>query len=156
MTDHELDQLIDGALASYAPEPDPRLAKRVLARMRRPWRWMLIPAAAAVAAGMVAYFSASGSSVIAPAQVAPVTAASSPVADPPPLRLRKKPIRRTVETAIPLSAQERRLEQVFQAHPEIASQLQAETSAEPLNIPELESKPLTIEPLETIAPNIDD
>jgi len=167
MTDHELDRLIDGAIAGYIPEPAPGLSQRVLARTRRPRPWLLLPAAA-IAAGIIAYLAVPPIPVDPvpvdtprrPTVSAPVVSTApaipAPTARPGPTPFRRLPVKVETTLTIPLSSQERQLERLFQTHPEIASQLPAETIVQPLSVPELEFPPLTIEPLESATTDVDE
>jgi hypothetical protein len=154
---NDLDRLIDGALSNYAPEPAPGLEQRVLGRIHRTWPWVPFAGIAAVAAAMVALVSMPEPEPLPPpppfiANVAPVPVVAlvvvAPVVRP----------RAAQSIGIPLSTQERRLEKFMQTYPELAQQLatdSAKESGQPAGVSPLELQPISIEPLETIAPSVD-
>ena len=150
MTEHELDQLIDRALANHAAAAPPGLASRVLRRVRRPARWM--PWAITAAAAVIVFVAVpEAADVPRPALIAhwptvPVLPATA-VVIPRGVAGRVRP------AGIGLSAQERQLEKLLQAYPDLAQQLAAETPlerAKPVDVPSLEFPPITIESLESV------
>jgi hypothetical protein len=154
MTERELDQLIDGALADYAAEPPVGLEQRMLARVRRPRYWPLA-AISAVAAAIVAVVAMPEAPPLPPPPPLIATIPTVPALAPIPKAL--PVIRPAIKAGIPLSPQERRIEQLMRTHPELADQLVAKDSkafTEPLGIRPLELTPITIEPLETVAPTV--
>lgn len=167
----ELDRILDDALASYsAVEPRAGLAGRVMARVRSDGavsrnRWLPFAVGAVLAClavAVVIWHERADRSRVA---VAPVTqAVMSKVEAPPPApervqtrvsagrvkvarRIRSLPQREQFPSPAPLTAEERALVAFARQAPQEA--LKLVRSGQPLEIKEIEIRPLEIEGLET-------
>jgi len=154
----ELDNLIDGALATYSSaEPLGGIEQRVLDRVRlagtrrRRWRWTLVLAAPAVAAVLLVILAPKPEPVpvalVAP-RPAPIALPTPPVVAPAPrlvakvrrpVRAPEPPKRDLFPTISPLTGEERLLVQLAQASPQLLL-------ARP--VAEIEIKPIQIAPLQ--------
>lgn len=152
MTEFELDELIGRSAASYAGEPPPGLAGRVLARTRRPSRWWPV-AVAAIAAAVLAVLWMPLDLSVPPQPLLVVSTPAVPIL--PAVRQLKGPaVRSTPARSTPLSPQERRLRDFVLSYPELANQVLVEGQkrmSEPLEIAPLTTQPIVIEPLEAVA-----
>ena len=152
----ELDNLIDGALATYSTaEPVGGIEQRVLDRVRlaearrRRWRWGLVLTVPAVAAVLV-IFAPKPQPAPVPVAVATPPAIVLPTGPEPiapkPRRIVRKPElpkRNLFPTMSPLTTEERLLVQLAQSNPELLL-------AKPVD--EIEIKPIEIAPLQIDGP----
>ena len=151
MTERELDQIINGGLASYVADPVPGLAGRVIGRAGQRARltgfYWIFAAAAAVLAVMWMPQSAVVPSAAMPSAVAPMArptaiavAVSTPAA--PVLPVARRVRRRAavpVAQGVPMSDGERQLLRLAQSHPEL---LQFTDAATQLSVEAIVIKPL--------------
>ena len=156
MTERELDQIIDGGLASYVADPVPGLERRVASRAGQGARptsgyWLLGGvAAAAVLAVMWMPQSAGVPSAVVPMPAPPVIAltVSTPAAPvlPAALQVRRRAVTVAKPQGVPMSSEERQLLQLAQSHPELLQQVLTDAPTQ-LSVP-LSIEPIVIKPLE--------
>lgn len=149
MTDPQLEQLLDNALASYGGEPAPGLEQRVLRRLHKHPRW---PWAALAAAALLLLIASRPQPAIQPHTPPPTIAklAAPPAALPLARAPQAKIVQRTkVPAGIPLSPQERRLVDFVRNYPELARQSLSQSAelSQPLVLQPLFTEPLEIKPL---------
>ena len=142
MTERELDQIINGGLASYVADPVPGLEVRVIGRAGRKARptgfYWIFAAAAAVLAVMWMPQSAVAPMAKLPAVAVAVSTPAAPVL-PVARRVRRRAAV-PVAQGVPMSDGERQLLRLAQSHPELLQFTDAAT--------QLSVEPIVIKPLE--------
>ena len=142
MTERELDQIIDGGLASYVADPAPGLEGRVIGRAgqgARPTGFYWIFAAAAAVLAVMWMPQSAVVPLAKPTAIA--VAVSTPAA--PVLPVARQVRRRAavpVAQGVPMSDEERQLLRLAQSHPELLQFTDAPT--------QLNFEPIVIKPLE--------
>jgi hypothetical protein len=152
-----IDELLDGAIASYTETPRPGLEQRVMygirSKRRRRWR-LLVPALALAALVCLALIFPRQHSVtqtpsVAPAQVAQTSVRLPP---PPPIRVKRadgRPKQPAFPMSTPLTEGERALLALSQQHQDTAITMSANLKKTNSDLPEIE--PLEIPPLRSEA-----